>query len=294
MADIKYSQNFIRNKAVVKYLVKQAGIEKSDYVIEIGPGRGAITDILSEYADRVTAVEYDEKLYERLISEKQWENVEYVREDFLKYPLPAKESYKVFSNIPFQITADIMNKLTEVSNLPEEIFLFMQKEAAKKYCGIPEQKYEGLRASLLKAKYDVSIVHDFRRNDFYPVPKVDVVFVHFKKKRKGLGEEEFKEYKDLVSYFYTCLKGNTAEERLSALFSHEQVRRLAQDCRIALPASYTRITSAQWEKIFLYAKTGMAREKKARVKGAYHRLFQQQKRLKKQNRTSLRRNGRIC
>lgn len=66
MADIKYSQNFIRNKAVVKYLVKQAGIEKSDYVIEIGPGRGAITDILSEYADRVTAVEYDEKLYERL------------------------------------------------------------------------------------------------------------------------------------------------------------------------------------------------------------------------------------
>lgn len=142
-------------------------------------------------------------------------------------------------------------------------------------------------------KYSVSIVYDFDRSDFYPAPKVDIVLLHLKR-RRALDKAKVREYEDLVSYFYTCHKGNTAKACLSALFSHEQIKRLAQSCGIGLSESYTMITAAQWEKIFLYAETGLPPEKRARIKGAYHRLLQQQKRLKKQNRTSLCRNGRIC
>lgn len=123
MTDIKYSQNYMKNRDVIRYLVERAGIGKSDYVIEIGPGKGMITDVLSEYAGKVTAVEYDKKLFEQLKVGCHRENVEYIHENFLRYSLPERGSYKVFSNIPFQITADILHKLAECPNLPTEIFL---------------------------------------------------------------------------------------------------------------------------------------------------------------------------
>lgn len=291
MADIKHSQNYIKSKNLVRSLVERSGIRKKDYVIEIGPGKGTITDVLADYADRVTAVEYDAALYERLTAKRCRENVEYVKGDFLQYALPLKGSYKVFSNIPFQITADIMRKLTECANPPEEMFLILQKEAAKKYCGIPHQKQEGLRAALLKARYEVGIVCALERSDFYPVPGVDIVLLHVKKKKNPPDEESFAMYRDLVSYFYACGKGNTAGERLLALFSKEQVKRLARKYRIGLSTSYTMITAGQWAGISRYAAVGLSPEKKAKIKGAYGALVRQQRQLKKQNRTALRSGG---
>lgn len=291
MTDIRYSQNYMKNSRVVRSLVERSGIGKNDYVIEIGPGKGMITEVLAEFAQRVTAVEYDKILYERLIGKNHLENVEYIHGDFLKYALPWGQDYKIFSNIPFQITADIMRKITEGRSCPGEIFLIMQKEAAKKYCGIPKQKYEGLRASLLKVKYEARIVYDFERSDFYPAPDVDIVLLHLKKKKTALAEKEYEEYRDLVSYFYTCNRGNAAGDCLLALFTKEQVKRLAKSNRISLSESYTKITAGQWEGIYFYAKTGLAPEKRAKAKGAYHRLSRQQKRLKKQNRTMRRKSS---
>ena len=147
MKNLGYSQNFLVNKKLVERLISKSNIDVTDYVIEIGPGKGIITDVLSQHAGEVVAVEYDQELYNNLVRYHSHDNVTYIFGDFLKYKLPLNRRYKIFSNIPFQITADIIRKLTDDVNPPSDINIIIQREAAKKNCGIPLQKYEGFRAA---------------------------------------------------------------------------------------------------------------------------------------------------
>lgn len=288
MQNLKNSQNFLVDKKLVNELVVKSKINNTDRVIEIGPGKGTITGVLAQYAKEVIAVEYDKALFEGLLSHHSSNNVEYVYGDILQYKLPIKGEYKVFSNIPFQITANIIKKLTEAPNPPKEIFLIVQKEAAKKYCGIPFQRYEGLRAAIVKAQYGIEIVHSFKRKDFVPAPNVDTVLLHFTQKNDKLSLAEYSEYKDIVSYLYSSNKGETAKDRLALLFSNMQVRRLCKDNNISEMGSFTCITSEQWIKIYEYSKIGLTDEKRKKLRNSYIRLEKNNKGLKKQNRTSFR------
>lgn len=63
MKNLGYSQNFLVNKKLVERLISKSNIDVTDYVIEIGPGKGIITDVLSQHAGEVVAVEYDQELY---------------------------------------------------------------------------------------------------------------------------------------------------------------------------------------------------------------------------------------
>ena len=68
MKNLGYSQNFLVNKKLVERLISKSNIDVTDYVIEIGPGKGIITDVLSQHAGEVVAVEYDQELYYRNLS----------------------------------------------------------------------------------------------------------------------------------------------------------------------------------------------------------------------------------
>lgn len=285
MPNLTHSQNFIKSAALVRKLIQKANISSDDHIIEIGAGKGIITDALALSAKKVTAIEYDSKLYEELLRKHQWNNVEYIHADFLKYPLPKKGSYKVFSNIPFQITADIVTKLTTRDNSPEEIFLVLQKEAAKKFCGLPFQKYEGLRAALLKPQYEMRILHNFAPTDFTPAPKVEIVLLHFKKRHMDMSPKEFREYKDFVSFFYAAGRGNTAKERLSIVFSQKQISRLAKEYHFDARQSYAMISAVQWERLYCYSQTGLDAKRKELIKFSYRKQLKQQSKLKKQHRT---------
>lgn len=288
MQNLKNSQNFLFDKKLVYNLILKSKLDKNDTVIEIGPGKGIITNLLAESVGNVIAIEYDENLYRTLVSRNSHKNVEYIYGDFLKYHLPSNQRYKVFSNIPFQITADIIKKITEDNNPAEEIFLIVQKEAAKKYCGIPYQKYEGLRAAIVKAQYQVDILHVFKKNDFSPAPNVDTVLLHLKRNSQILCSSDLKDYKDLVAYFYTHGKGESSKERLAVLFSNTQIKRLCKENNINLYDTYTKITSEQWIHIYHYSRIGLTVEKKRLINNAYKKLEKNNSGLKKQNRTYLR------
>lgn len=288
--NLKYSQNFLVNKNTIKNLIKKANVNDNDYIIEIGPGNGALTYELSKNVNKITAIEYDEKLFKNLVNHSSNpDNIEFIYKDFLDYKLPNKGNYKVFSNIPYQITSNIMDKLLNTENLPNEIFLVVQKEAAKKYCGLPFQKYEGLKAIITKYLFDVDIIYDLNRNDFKPTPNVDSVLLHLKRKNGKFSLKEFNDFKDLISYIYNNnQKGNTALERLSLLFTKKQISQFQKKYKINLNDSFTMITFNQWYQIFLFSKIGLSPEKKSKIKGSYKKLKKQQSKLKKQHRTHLR------
>ena len=174
---ISVSQNFLTSKKTIERLIGLTNISKKDTVLEIGAGKGHITKALSGKSKTVVAYEIDRKLFESL-KPNLAENVTFICNDFLKCHLP-KPPYKVFSNIPFCKTSDILRKLTDTDRLPAAMWLVMEKGAAKRFCGIPR---ESLSSLLLKPYYDAKMIYYFKKDDFHPAPKTDVVMLELKQK----------------------------------------------------------------------------------------------------------------
>jgi 23S rRNA (adenine-N6)-dimethyltransferase len=175
------SQNFLTSGKTIRRILYKTTINKNDRVIEIGAGKGHITRELMKFCKIVTAIEIDKKLYIKL-SEKfsDIDNIHLINQDFLKWSLPRYGDYKIFSNIPFNITTKIIRKITSTPNPPLDAWLVMEKGAAKRFCGNPYDTTASLR---LKRYFDVEIMYHLRRCDFHPMPSVDIVIVHLKRKK---------------------------------------------------------------------------------------------------------------
>lgn len=174
------SQNFITDQRLIHRIVRLSTIGKNDTVLEIGTGKGHLTQALCKEAGYVYSVEIDRRLYENAKDRlAQHHNLKLICGDFLKYRLPAEGSYQVFANIPYCITTQIIEKLTQSVNTPKDIWLIMEKGAAKRFMGLPRETEKSL---LLKVCWDMEIRYHFRREDFHPMPSVDSVLLHFQRK----------------------------------------------------------------------------------------------------------------
>lgn len=113
-----YSQNLIRSPLLVKRLLNRSRISCDDIIIEIGAGKGIITKELAKRCKKVVAYEIDPSLYTELSCDlARHSNIELINSDFLKSTLP-KCDYKIFSNIPFNFTSRILDKLLKADNPP--------------------------------------------------------------------------------------------------------------------------------------------------------------------------------
>lgn len=193
------SQNFITGKALIQRLLRLTDIHQNDMVVEIGTGKGHLTEALCRRSGHVCSVELDRKLYESSkIKLAGYSNLSLIHGDFLKYPLPAKGDYKVFSNIPYCITSQILEKLTGAPNPPRDIWLVMEKGAAKRFTGAGKETKQSL---LLKVSWDMKILYHFRREDFHPMPSVDSVLVHFSRKAvPDLSKRDLEDFKFFIEH----------------------------------------------------------------------------------------------
>lgn len=199
---ISNSQNFITNRQLIQKIVNLSSISKTDTVLEIGTGKGHLTEALCRKGGCVYSVELDKKLFESTgIKLSHLSNLNLIHGDFLKYPLPAKGDYKVFANIPYFITTQIIEKLTNAPNPPSDIWLIMEKGAAKRFMGSPK---ENTRSLLLKVRWDMKILYHFRREDFHPMPSVDSVLLHFS--RKPVPDLEKSDYSSFQKFVEHSMK----------------------------------------------------------------------------------------
>ncbi len=135
---LKNTQNFLQSKKLVSELIEESNICEDDIVIEIGGGKGIITEQLVKRCKRLYVIEYDYDLYKKLKNKfYNVKNIEIIYGDFLEFKLPVEYKYKFFSSIPYNITAAILSKLASNANPPEEIYIVLQKEEAEKYAGKP-------------------------------------------------------------------------------------------------------------------------------------------------------------
>lgn len=180
MQEITGSQNFLTSRKLLERITRISSISKEDTVIEIGTGKGHLTEALCKRAGFVYSVEIDRKLYEHAkVRLKDFNNLKLICGNFLHYTLPRRGKYKVFANIPYYITTEIVRKLTEDAHPPSEIWLVMEKGAAKRFLGVP---VENKMSARLKRNWKLEIVYYFSREDFHPKPSVDSVLLHFQKR----------------------------------------------------------------------------------------------------------------
>jgi 23S rRNA (adenine-N6)-dimethyltransferase len=248
-SQIRLAQNFLRSPELVRRLVCMSRIGPSDTVYEIGPGNGIITAALADVARHVIAVEKDPDLVRRLRERfRLLDNVEIVEKDFLAYSFRTRTpEYKIFANIPYNITAQILRKiLYERSNL-DAAYLILQKEAAKKYSGFPK---ETLCSILSKPFFEFQILSQLRRTDFWPIPNVDSVLLSIKRRTHPLIEaQDIVLYRDFVQYGFGRWKPNL-KLAFKNVFTYKQWKRLAHSLDFPLNATPTELSFEQWLGVY--------------------------------------------
>lgn len=159
--NIKHSQNYLYNKEFVKIIIEKCNLNQNDVVIEIGPGKGIITEALARVSKSVLAIELDQQ-HAQTITQlfRQNKKIKIIHMDFLKFPLP-DEAYKIVSSIPYELTSRIFKKVLEDKNAPEEVFFIMQKEAAEKYAGV---KLPSIKHLFYAPLYDFSVIMEIKNS----------------------------------------------------------------------------------------------------------------------------------
>lgn len=177
----KFGQNFLIDSNVLENIVEAAGITKGDFVLEIGPGIGTMTQYLCESARQVLAVEIDKMLIpilEDTLSE--YDNVEVINQDVLKVDIKSLveeknngRPIKVVANLPYYITTPIIMGLFESKVPIESITIMVQKEVADRMQTGPGSKDYGALSLAVQYYADAKVMLNVSATCFMPRPNVD-------------------------------------------------------------------------------------------------------------------------
>lgn len=181
-------QHFLRSRLIAAELVRDAGVRPADHVVEIGAGTGRLTQPLAERATRVTAVELDPVLVDRLrrgFAGKP--HVQILHGDIMRTPTPT-EPWRAFGNIPFGLTTPILRRLLDdPSGDLERADLVVQFEAARKRSAVHPGTLLSLR---WRPWWELTLVRRIPRLGFDPPPAVDAGLLAITRRRPALLEPE--------------------------------------------------------------------------------------------------------
>lgn len=242
------SQNFLYNRQLVKYLLGKSSIGKNDTVLEIGPGKGIITQELSRVSNQVIAVELDTEIVD-FLNNKVAENVILFQGDALKFPLPSS-NFKVFSNPPFYIEGKLIRKLLNAKNPPSETCLVLIKKPALRWAG---KKTNSMFSIIYGPWVSFKIVHQFKKSDFKPKAKVDTIFLKIIKRKKAwIKNADKNEYREFVEQGYKG--GRRINQNLSNYFSNKELNQITQILKINFDSKPTDVCLKNWIKLFKFFK----------------------------------------
>ncbi len=233
----RFGQNFLIDTHVLDKIISASGITKDDFVLEIGPGIGTMTQYLAEAAREVTAVEIDDALIPILKDTlKDWDNVSIIHGDILKTDIRqlAMEKnegrpIKVVANLPYYITTPIIMGLFENQVPIDSITIMVQKEVADRMNAQPNSKDYGALSVAVQYYCDTEIVAKAPRHMFMPQPNVDSTVI-------GLHVREEKKYNvDNEDIFFKTVKASFGQRRKTLLNSLGGLGFLSKDqIKIAL------------------------------------------------------------
>lgn len=174
----RFGQNFLIDSNIVNKIIGVCEIDKETDVLEIGPGIGALTEVLIEKARKVVVCEIDKDMVEVLNGELKSDTFKIVNDDFLKVDIDSlikdfNKPFVVVSNLPYYITTPIINKLLSHTKDIKKMVFMVQKEVASRLTALPNSKDYGSLSVLIKLNGDMRKEFIVSQNCFFPAPNVD-------------------------------------------------------------------------------------------------------------------------
>lgn len=198
----RFGQNFLTNRHYAFKIVNSIEISESDTIIEIGPGRGVLTELINVAScKKRIAVEIDTQLVEQLQS--SYSNIEILRQDILSFSFSeqykqSKNKLKIVGNIPYNITSPIIFHLLDNSSYIAQAVLMIQKEVAERLIAEKDSKEYGILSILVNAQAKVEKLFVVKRNNFFPQPKVDSMVIRLEFFKEGSDIENYDLFKKIV------------------------------------------------------------------------------------------------
>lgn len=178
-------QNFLKSKSALSLIVDTANPKGDEIILEIGPGKGALTEKLLAFSGKVIAVEKDDALFE-FLSEKfnheiKEKKLDLIHGDILDFDSSIfsfykNHDYKIVANIPYNITGQIIRKFLTGTPKPSGMVLLVQKEVADRI--VARDKKESLLSLSVKLYGTPKYIKKVPARDFSPAPKVDSAILH--------------------------------------------------------------------------------------------------------------------
>jgi 16S rRNA (adenine1518-N6/adenine1519-N6)-dimethyltransferase len=173
-------QNFLHDGNLARWIVDKAELTPEDYVVEIGPGLGALTQFILAAGARVLAIEKDQRLADFLRQRYPNERLEILHADALDFDvrrLLARPRVKLLGNLPYYISSQLLLKFTKYPS-PISLWLFMlQKEMARRISASPGTSDYGALTLVIQLHYRVEYLRTVSASVFLPQPEVDSAFV---------------------------------------------------------------------------------------------------------------------
>lgn len=207
-------QNFLKSEIALRTMCSSGEIKPDDIILEIGPGKGALTSKLLLEAQKVIAIEKDFELYEFLKEKYQIEiknkKLILLNEDVLdfkptKYNLKTN-NYKIVANIPYNITGAILKKFLSTETQPEKMVLLVQKEVAERI--VARDGKESILSLSVQAYGNPKYITKVHKRFFSPSPKVDSAIITISE----ISKKNFKTQND-ENRFFEIIKAGFAHKR---------------------------------------------------------------------------------
>ncbi|HNG44357.1 MAG TPA: 16S rRNA (adenine(1518)-N(6)/adenine(1519)-N(6))-dimethyltransferase RsmA [Elusimicrobiota bacterium] len=241
----KWGQNFLAHPPTMRRIAEALELAPGDAVLEIGPGRGALTQCLSEKAGRLVAVELDRDLAVRLPA--RFPKAEIVNADFLDWPPPEVPpgTFRVIGNLPYSAAAPILQKVLAWTGWDRAVFM-VQKEVADRIAAPAGTKAFGILSLAVQSRATTETLFDVPPRAFNPPPRVTSTVLRFRRRPVPLFREE--------AAFFNVVKAGFAQRRktlannLAGSFSkdREAVEKILTRCGVDPRARAEVVSLPQW------------------------------------------------
>jgi 23S rRNA (adenine-N6)-dimethyltransferase len=241
-------QHLMHNKKTIQEIISKSAICQNETIVELGAGKGALTESLAKKSGNILAVEYDKK-YVDVLQRKfmRSENVKVIQQDIMKFRLP-KKKFVVISNIPYAITTPILKMLLSnpISGFQRGVIV-MERGAAKRFTA---KYFKDPYVLAWRMWFDLKLEKGVPKEHFSPPPKVDSAILSIKRI-----EEPMIAYKDALLFqnmINYVLKYPHAPIGLAlkGIFTVPQLKRLRKNMGVNNETPVGSLNEMQWAVVF--------------------------------------------
>ena len=181
----KFGQNFLVDRYFISKIIKEINPKEENNILEIGPGKGAITEPVLKKINHISVVEIDPDMIKILKHKISTKNISILAEDvlgindefFIKFN-------KIIGNLPYYIATEIILKLTKIYSCSSELYFMVQKEVAERITAKPSNKSFGRLSVILQYYFDTELLFEIPPEAFFPQPKITSAFIRLIRKKR--------------------------------------------------------------------------------------------------------------